>query len=117
MVTTNGRPDTEGSYVDIAIHLFDTAELELDDYNLDGQGIRQFIAGKGEWLLAVAGVADKLINDGWTLLLVRDSIEARHSEVRTCEEAARRLRRLQIEEEMVIDIAMWSANRERLSPA
>ena len=102
--------------ISIAIYLFGPPEVELDAYDLDGQGIREFAADKNAWFSTVADAVDKLIGDGWTLKVVKNNIDARHPEVRTCDDAVNRLRRLQIED-VVIDIAEWSADGERLSPA
>jgi hypothetical protein len=105
-----------GSYVDIAIHLFSSPEFELDDYELTGQGIREYAIASRAWLETVAEAVDKLIADGWNLQVVQNNIDARHPEVLTCEEAAGRLRRLGVED-VVIDIAEWSADGERLTLA
>ena len=102
------------NYTNIAIHLFGPPEFELDDYELDGQGIREFAADKSAWLGTVADTVDKLIGDGWTVKVVKNSIVARHPEVRTFEDAVNRLRRLQIEDD-VTDVAEWSADGERLT--
>ena len=61
---------------------------------------------------------DKLIADGWTLQVVKSNVEARHPDVRSCEEAQERLGRLQIDETIMldIDIAEFSAAGERVWP-
>lgn len=104
------------TYTDIAIFMFGTPEYELQDYDLNGKGIRECAADKSAWLATVADAVDTLIGDGWTLKVVKNNIEARHPEVHTCEDAVNRLHRLQIED-VVSDVAEWSAEGERLTPA
>ncbi len=104
-------------YVDLAIHLFGLPEFELQSYDLTGPGIRDFAAGMGQRLGAVADIVEKLLDDGWSVKVVRSNLEARHPEVTSCTEAVRRLKRLNIEEEDVTDIAEWSDRGERLTPA
>jgi hypothetical protein len=111
-----GLSRDDAGYVDVAIHLFGTPEFELQDYELTGQGIREYAAHNSGWLAQVAEAVDKLFDDGWTLQVVKNSIEARHPDVRTCDDATSRLRLLGIEE-TVIDVAEWSADGERLTPA
>lgn len=107
-----------GSYVEIAIHLFGLPDYELDDYELSGSGIRKYATTNSEWLGTVADAVDKLIGGGWTVQIVKSNVEARHPEVRTCQEAAERLGLLQIDEDILIDIdiAEFSADGERISP-
>lgn len=107
-----------GSHVEIAIHLFGLPDFELDDYELTGPDIRDYATASREWLTTVAEAVDKLLGDGWTVRVVKSNVEARHPEVRTCKEAVERLGHLQIEEAIMldIDIAEFSAERERLSP-
>lgn len=104
-------------YVDIAICLFFLPEIELQEYDLTGAGIREFAADLDQRLGAVADVVEKLLDDGWSVEIVRNNLEARHPEVNTCAEAVHRLKRLNIEEEEdVTDIAEWSDQGERLTP-
>ena len=103
-------------YVDIAIHLFGLPEFELQSYDLTGPGIRDFAADMGQRLGAVAGIVEKLLDDGWSVKIARSNLEARHPEVNSYAEAVRRLKRLNIEED-VTDIAEWSDAGERLTPA
>jgi hypothetical protein len=104
-------------YVDIAIHLFGLPEFELQDCDLTGAGLQEYAADLGQRLAAVGDVVEKLRDDGWTVKVVHSNLEARHSEVNTCAEAGHRLKRLNIEEEDVTDIAEWSDLGERLTPA
>lgn len=108
----------EVGHIEIAIHLFGLPEFELDDYELTGQGIREYAADHSEWLATVGDAVDKLIADGWAVKVVKSNVEARHPEVRTCKDAVERLGRLQIDETIMqdIDIGKWSAEGERLSP-
>lgn len=114
--TKLGLSRDDAGYVDVAIHLFGTPEFELQDYELTGQGIQRYASEKCGWLAQVAEAVDKLVDDGWTLRVVKNSIEAQHPDLRSCEEATNRLRRLGIEE-TVIDVAEWSADGKRLTPA
>ena len=104
-------------YVDIAICLFFPPDVELDEYDLTGAGIRRYAADLRQRLRGVGAVVDKLRSDGWTVKVVANNLEARHPEVRTYEEAVARLNRLQLEEGRdVTDIAEWSDEGERLTP-
>jgi hypothetical protein len=102
--------------VDIAIHLFFLPEIELQDYDLTGAGIREFVADLGQRLGAVADVVETLRADGWTVKVVANNLEVRHAEVSSQAEAAARLKRLHIEEGTITDIAEWSDQGERLTP-
>ncbi len=104
-------------YVDIAIHLFFLPDIELDEYQLTGAGLREFAADLGHRIGAVADVVEKLRDDGWAVKVVANNLEARHPEVTTHAEAVARLQRLQIEEDRdVTDIAEWSDDGKRLWP-
>ena len=50
------------------------------------------------------------------LKVVAKNLEARHPEVRTYEETVARLKRLDIEEDAITDIAEWSDDGKRLWP-
>lgn len=104
----NGCPgdcNTEsGNTVEVAIYLFGSPEVELDDYERTGQGIREFAAANSGWLGSVADAVDKLIGDGWAVQVVESNIVARHSEVHTCQDAVTRLSGLRIDETIMIDI-------------
>jgi hypothetical protein len=104
-------------YVDIAIHLFFLPDIELEDYDLTAGGVREFADDLAGWLGLVADVVDKLLDDGWSVMVVRNNLEARHPEVGSYAEALERLRRLQIEEDRdVTDIAEWRDDGKRLWP-
>jgi hypothetical protein len=104
-------------YVDIAIWLFFSPEIELEDYDLTGAGLREYAADLTERLSNVGAVVDKLLDDGWSVKIVRNNLEARHPQVKTYAEAVERLRRLEIEEDRdVTDIAEWSDDGKRLWP-
>lgn len=102
--------------VDIAILLFCPPWFELQDYDLNGAGLRALAAGLNERLCSAAAVLDKLQADGWLIKVVNSNLEAQHPEVNTHAQAVDRLRRLGIEEGAILDIAEWSALGERLSP-
>jgi hypothetical protein len=57
-----------------------------------------------------------LHGDGWAFKVVANNLEARHSEVEAYAEAVARLKRLQIEEDAITDIAEWSDEGRRLWP-
>ena len=61
-------------------------------------------------------IVDKLRGDGWTVKVVANNLEARHPDVRTYADAVARLKRLDIEEDAITDIAEWSDEGKRLSP-
>jgi hypothetical protein len=103
-------------YVDIAFCLFLLPDIELEEYELTGPGIREFAADLGQRLGAVADVVEKLQGDGWSVKVVANNLEARHAEVSTHAKAVARLNSLNIEEEVVTDIAEWSNEGERLTP-
>ena len=103
-------------YVDIAICLFFPPDVELDEYDLTGAGIRRYAADLRQRLRGVGAVVDKLRSDGWTVKVVANNLEARHPEVRTYEEAVSRLNRLDIEEDAITDIAEWSQDGKQLWP-
>jgi hypothetical protein len=94
-------------YVDIAIHLFFLPDIELEDYDLTGAGLRRYAADLGERLRDIGAVVDTLRGDGWAVKVVASNLEARHPEVRSHEEALARLKRLDIED-AITDIAGWS---------
>lgn len=105
-------------YVDIAVCLFFLPEAELDDYELNGAGLRRFAADLSQRLRDVGAVVDKLRGDGWTIKVVANNLEARHPQVKTYDEAVARLNRLQLEEgREITDIAEWSDAGERLTTA
>jgi hypothetical protein len=107
----------ESMYVDIAICLFFLPEVELDEYDLTGAGLREYAADLAERLSNVGAVVDKLRGDGWAVKIVRNNLEARHPEVNTYAEAVEPLKRLQIEEDRdLTDIAEWSDDGKRLWP-
>lgn len=107
----------ESMYVDLAIHLFFLPDIELEDYELTAEGIREFAADMGHRIGAVVDVVEKLLDDGWSVKVVANNLEARHPEVTTHAEAVARLKRLQIEEDRdVTDIAEWSDEGKRLWP-
>jgi hypothetical protein len=101
-------------YVDIAIFLFFLPEVELDEYDLTGAGLRRYAADLGQRLRGVGAVVDKLRGDGWAVKVVANNLEARHPEVRSYEEALARLKRLDIEEDAITDIAGWNDEGKRL---
>ena len=101
-------------YVDVAIHLFFLPGIELEDYDLTGAGLRQYAADLGQRLRDAGAVVDKLRGDGWAVKVVASKLEARHPEVRSHEEALARLKRLDIEEDAITDIAGWSDEGKRL---
>ena len=80
-------------YVDIAICLFFLPEVELDEYDLTGAGLREYAADLAERLSNVGAVVDKLRGDGWAVKIVRNNLELRHPEVNTYAEAVERLKR------------------------
>src|SRR5262245_58215700 len=107
----------ESMYVDLAIHLFFLPDIELDEYELTGAGLRRYAADLGERLCDIGTVVDKLWGDGWSVKVVANNLEARHPQVKTYAEAVERLRRLEIEEDRdVTDIAEWSDDGKRLWP-
>ena len=57
-----------------------------------------------------------LHGDGWAVKVVANNLEARHSEVEAYAEVVGRLKRLNIEEDAITDIAEWSDQGERLTP-
>ena len=101
-------------YVDIAICLFFLPEIELQEYDLTGAGLRRYAADLDQRLRGIGAVVDTLRGDGWTLKVVASNLEARHPEVRSHEEALARLKRLDIEEDAITDIAGWSDEGKRL---
>ncbi len=102
-------------YVDIAICLFFLPEVELQEYELTGAGLRRYATDLDQRLRDVGAVVDRLRGDGWTVKVVASNLEARHPEVRSYEEALARLNRLQLEEGRdVTDIAGWSDEGKRL---
>jgi hypothetical protein len=102
-------------YVDIAIFLFFLPEVELDEYELTGAGLRRYAADLSQRLRDVGAVVDKLRGDGWIVNVVANNLEARHPQVKTYAEAVARLNRLQLEEGRdVTDIGEWSDAGERL---
>jgi hypothetical protein len=103
-------------YVDIAIHLFSRPDVELQEYRATGSGLRAYAADLGQRLGAVADLVDKLRKDGWSVLVRASNIEAWNLEVTTRAEAVARLKRLQIEEGAITDIAEWSVQGKRLNP-
>jgi hypothetical protein len=102
--------------VDIAIHLIGLPEVELADYDLTPEGIRECAADLSQRLGAVADTVERLQSDGWAVQIIRNSREARHPQVSTHSEAVERLRRLHIDEDTVTDIAEWNDRGERLTP-
>src|SRR5262245_28005459 len=103
-------------YVDIAIGLFFLPDVELEEYDLTGAGLREYAADMAERLSNVGAVVDKLWCDGWAVKVVANNLEARHPEVSTYAEAVERLKRLGIEEDAITDIAGWSDEGKRLWP-
>ena len=103
-------------YVDIAICLFFLPEVELQEYELTGAGLRRYAADLGQRLRDVGAVVDRLRGDGWAVRVVANNLEARHPEVSTHAQAVARLKRLKIEEDAITDIAEWSDQGERLTP-
>ena len=104
-------------YVDIAICLFFLPEVELQEYDLTGAGLRRYAADLDQRLRDVGAVVDKLRGDGWAVNVVANNLEARHPQVKTYAEAVERLRRLDLEQDRdVTDIAEWSDDRNRLWP-
>ena len=102
--------------VDIAIHLFAIPEFELQEYDLTGDGIREFAAKQTSYLGGVADTVDKLLADGWAVNIAQSHLKAQHPHVTSYAEAVERLRRLHIEEGAVEDVAEWSDAGERLTP-
>src|SRR4051794_31774496 len=80
------------SRADLAIHLFSLPGYELQDYDLSGAGVRAFASDLAGRLCSAAVLIDKLQADGWLLTVFKSNLEARHPEVRTHDEAVRRLR-------------------------
>ena len=103
-------------YVDIAICLFFLPEIELQEYDLTGVGLRRYAADLDQRLRDVGAVVDRLRGDGWAVKVVANNLEARHPEVSTHAQAVARLKRLHIEEDAITDIAEWSDQGERLTP-
>ena len=101
-------------YVDIAICLFFLPEIELQEYDLTGVGLRRYAADLDQRLRGVGAVVDRLRGDGWVVKVVASNLEARHPEVRSHEEALARLKHLDIEEDAITDIAGWSDEGKRL---
>ena len=62
-------------YVDLAIHLFGLPEFELQSYDLTSPGIRDFAADMGQRLGAVADIVEKLLDDGWSVKVVRSNLD------------------------------------------
>jgi hypothetical protein len=83
---------------------------------LTSPSLRRYAADLGQRLRAIGAVVDRLRGDGWAVKVVANNLEAPHPEVRTYEEAVARLKRLDIEEEALTDIAEWSDQGERLTP-
>jgi hypothetical protein len=103
-------------YVDLATHLFFLPDIELDEYELTGAGLRRYSTDLRHRLGAVGAVVDKLRGDGWAVKVVTNNREARHREVRTYADAVARLERPDIEEDAITDIAEWSDDGKRLWP-
>jgi hypothetical protein len=103
-------------YVDIAIHLFFLPDIEHQEYQPTGAGLRRYASLLCKHLGSIGAVVDKLRGDGWAVKVVRNNLEARHPQVKTYAEAVARLNRLQIEEDSVTDIAEWSDDGKRLWP-
>src|SRR5262245_40434607 len=79
-------------YVNVAIHLFSRPDIELQEYKVTGSGLRDFAADLGQRLGAVAGVVEKLREDGWSVMVVANNLEAWNPEVTTCADAVARLK-------------------------
>lgn len=103
-------------YTDIAIHLFGKPEFELDEYEPSGPGIREFAADLAHRLEHVARIAEVLEKDGWSLKVVGNSLEARHAQVNSVQDAEDRLRRLGIDPDDITDMAEWDDEGERITP-
>jgi hypothetical protein len=105
---------TDSVCVDLAIHLFFQPDVELDEYELTGAGLREYAADLGQRLGAVAEVVEKLRGEGWAVKVVRNNLEARHQDVKSYADAVARLKRLNVEEGAITDIAGWSDKGKRL---
>ena len=101
----------------IAIRLFALAESELDDYELTAEGFREFASNLVERLDHAAKIAYILRDDGWSIRIVKSNLEARHTQVATYTQAVERLKRLELDQDDVTDIAEWSDSGERMTPA
>ena len=97
------------------IRLFGTPEVELDEYEPSGPGIRKFAADLTHRLKDISRIADTLGKDGWSLKVVANSLEARHPQVNSVEDAVGRVGRLGIDPEDITDMAEWE-DGERLWP-
>ena len=77
--------------VDIAIYLFTEAEIEMQDAEICGQGIREYATEKADFLRHAADLADILRRDGWSLKVVHTNLVGTHPEVKSAEQATARL--------------------------
>lgn len=101
-------------YVDIAIHLLAQPQIELQEYEASGRGIREYAAELASRLDGISRIADTLEKDGWSLAVVQNSLEARHPQVRSMEDARERVRRLGIDPDDITDVAEWGDDGERI---
>jgi hypothetical protein len=100
--------------VDIGIHLFFEAEMEMDGVDVSRKGIREYVKGKGGFLRDVADLAGVLQRDGWSLKVVRNNLVGTHPEVKSAEEATARLLALGILDDL-IDVGEWDERGKRLN--
>lgn len=101
----------------VVIYLFGEPKDEMVGYDDSSQGIRELAVVLGHKLAAVAEAVEILEGDGWAINIDGQQLEARHPMVHTREEAAERLRRLEIDDDLIDDIAEWNAEGEKVMPA
>ncbi len=77
--------------VDIAIYLFMEAKIEMDEVGIRRKGIREYAKTMADYLRHVADLAGILQRDGWCLEVVRNNLVGTHPDVKTAEDATKRL--------------------------
>ena len=100
---------------DIALFLFGLPEFELQEYTVNGAGLREYAAKLAQSLGDIADLVDKLEKDGWIMEIRDSNLVARHPQVTIYERAVARLARLGIKESDVTDIAEWDDCGRRLT--
>jgi len=100
--------------VDIAIYLFMEAKIEMDEVGIRRKGIREYAKTMADYLRHVADLAGILQRDGWCLEVVRNNLVGTHPDVKTAEDATKRLVSLGILDD-VTDIGEWDGRGKRLN--
>lgn len=101
----------------VVIYLFGEPENEMAGHDDSSQGIRELAIVLGHKLAAVAEAVERLEGDGWAINIDGRQLEARHPEIHTRQAAAERLRRLEIDDDLIDDISEWNAEGRVVTPA